>query len=241
MTKIPEKPEDIYKEYTQDLQQLFGNDLESVITYGSAARGEYVPKKSDINFIIILSDEGIERFTAAHDFVRKWEKRNVSIPLFLTKEYIANSLDSFPIEFLNITAHYKLVYGKDVFENVDIDRDNLRLQLEREMKGKLLNLRQAYFQAAGNAKMAALFIHDSFGTFLSLFPAVLYLKNESISSQSINNIKRISELFNLDEKILERLYRVKQGMEKPNKSESIELLRNYIAQIRSLAIQTDAL
>jgi len=241
MAGIPDKPEDIFEEFSSDYKKIFGEDLLSIVLYGSAARGEYVPKKSDINFVVVLTDGGIERFHEAAGLVSNWKKRNVSIPLFLTREFINDSLDSFPIEFLNITSHYSVVYGVNPFEDIEISKDDLRLQLEHEMKGKLLNLRQAYFQAAGNAKMAAMLIHDSFGTFLSLFPAVLYIKNDTISKSTTENLKRISVLFKLDVAIMERLYRIKKGLEKPGKSESVDLLRQYISQIRSLAVQTDNL
>jgi len=241
MTKIPDKPEEIFQEFTADCRQIFGEDLVSIIVYGSAARGEYIPKKSDVNFLIILSNAGIERFHAAQDTIHKWGKRRVAVPLFLTEEYIHNSLDSFPIEFLNISSHYSVVFGKDVFADITISREDLRLQLEREMKGKLLNLRQAYFQAAGDPKSAALLIRDSFGTFLSLFPAVLFLKNESISQNTRENIKRVSLLFKLDTHVLEQLYSIRGESEKLKKSRTSELLRNYITQIRTLAQQTDTL
>jgi predicted nucleotidyltransferase len=241
MAKAPQKPEDIFEEYEIDVKELFGDDLVSLILFGSAARGEYIPKKSDINFLIILTDDGIERFYSAQALVKKWRKRSVSIPLFFTENYIRNSLDSFPIEFLNISNYYQVLCGKDVFEQIDISRDDLRLQVEREMKGKLLNLRQAYFQGAGNAKSAALLIQQSLGTFLSLFPAILKLKDVEISSDSLGNIARIAQTFNLDLELLKRLHRIRTGQEKLKKTDSDELLQQYISQIRSLALQTDAL
>lgn len=241
MAKIPDKPDQIFEEFTSDYKQIFGDDLISIILYGSAARGEYIPKKSDINFLVILSDDGIERFPEALDTVKKWEKRKVSIPLLLTEKYIENSLDSFPIEFLNLSSHYKVIFGKDVFDGIKLDRNDLRLQVERELKGKLLNLRQAYFQAAKDPKSADLLIKESFGTFLSLFPAILNLKAESISSSSLENIKRTALIFKLDPQVFEKLYRIKQGNEKLKKSESLDFLRKYIKQIRSLALQADTL
>ncbi len=241
MAKIPGKPDEIFEEFKNNFNGLFSDDLVSVILYGSAARGKYVPKKSDINFLIVLTDEGIERFHSAQPLVKKWKKRNISIPLFLTEDYIKSSLDSFPIEFLNISSYYKVIFGRDIFQDIEIGRNDLRLQLEREMKGKLLNLRQAYFQGAGNPKAASVLIHDSLGAFLSLFPAILTVKNEQLSADPLENIKKVAQLFELDVSLLERLFRIRTRQEKLKKAESDELLRQYITQIRSLALQTDAL
>ena len=49
MAKIPKDPKDIFNELTKDYQDIYGRDLVSIILYGSAASGNYIPKKSDIN------------------------------------------------------------------------------------------------------------------------------------------------------------------------------------------------
>ncbi len=239
MSSIPQKPQEIFEEIRNELKQLFGNDLVSVLLYGSGARGYYIPKKSDINFLVVLSDEGINKFHAASAFVKKWQKRKVATPLFLTKNYIKNSMDSFPIEFLNISSYYEVVYGEDIFADFDINKKDLKLQLEREMTGKLIHLRQEYFPASLNTKNTSMLIHDSMSTFLSLFQAILYLKNENISDNNLENLNRIAVLFKLDMSVLEELYNIKSGNVKISRGNSESLLKKYINQMRSLSIQID--
>ncbi|MCP4726846.1 MAG: hypothetical protein GY863_17535 [bacterium] len=239
MSKIPQKPEEIFEEFTEEYKKIFGDALVSIILYGSGARGYYIPKRSDINFLVVLTDEGVERFHSAFEAVKKWKKSKVSIPLFMTEGYIKTSIDSFPIEFLNMKSYYKVVYGKDVFSEIEIIRKDLRLQLEREMKGKLLHLRQAYFQAAGDVRTAEQMIHDSMVTFLSFFPAILFLKGEKISDDNVENINRISLIFKLDAELLLKLYKIKLKTQKLKKNELLSTLQDYTAQIRSLALQVD--
>ena len=97
MTKIPQSPEEIFTEFSNNIKQLFNDDLVSIVLYGSGAKGEYVRKKSDINFLVVLTEDGIKKLSGAFALVKKWNKRNVAVPLFLTREYIESSLDSFPI------------------------------------------------------------------------------------------------------------------------------------------------
>ena len=61
MAKIPKDPKEIFPEIIADYKNLFGDDLVSIILYGSATGQDYRPGKSDINFMIVLSEEGIER------------------------------------------------------------------------------------------------------------------------------------------------------------------------------------
>ena len=62
MSKIPEEPKNIYPAITDDYKKLFGHDLVSIILYGSAASGEYTHGKSDVNFMMVLSEQGIDAF-----------------------------------------------------------------------------------------------------------------------------------------------------------------------------------
>jgi len=113
MAKI-NKPEEMFSNITEDYKKIYGDDLTSIILYGSAAGKDYRPGKSDLNFIIVLSEEAIDRLGEAVETVSRWRKKNVATPLFMTKSYISSSLDSYPLEFLNMRNGYVLVYGEDV-------------------------------------------------------------------------------------------------------------------------------
>ena len=146
MSKAPGNPEEIFQAVVKDYQSIFGSDLLSIILYGSGARGEYIPQKSDINFLILLSENGIDNLSKAFEVVSRGHKSRVSTPLFLTKNYIQASLDVFPIEFLNLKSYYQVVYGEDVLQGLVIEKKFVRLQCEREIKGKLLQLRQQFLE-----------------------------------------------------------------------------------------------
>jgi hypothetical protein len=126
---------EISRQLAEDYHKVFANDLISVMIYGSALTTEYISKKSDLNFLIILSEEGVEQLHLAFDLVAKWRKKKVSTPLLLTKAYIESSLDTFPIEFINIKGNYRVIFGKDILEGLSFDKNFVRMQCEREIKG----------------------------------------------------------------------------------------------------------
>ena len=95
-------PNDIVEELIADYLAVFGNELVSAVMYGSAVTHEYRPGKSDINIALVLVDNTIKRLTQSLSIQKKWQRNGVSIPLFMTKEYIAGSLDSYPVEFLDM-------------------------------------------------------------------------------------------------------------------------------------------
>ncbi len=75
MAKIPKDPKEIFEEIIDDYKGLFGGDLISIILYGSATGKDYRPGKSDINFMIVLSEDGIEHLDKAFKTAAKWLKR----------------------------------------------------------------------------------------------------------------------------------------------------------------------
>ena len=81
----PDKLQDILADLSRDYQQAFRNDLISLMLYGSAASGSWVKGKSDINILVVLTPEGMERLEDGFPLVEKWRKRDVTVPLVMTK------------------------------------------------------------------------------------------------------------------------------------------------------------
>ena len=127
MSRTSQDPKEISRQVVEDYRELYGEDLVSIILYGSAAGEDYRPGKSDINFMIVLSEEGIGNIDRAFKTVHMWRKKKVAVPLFLTQEYIGTSMDVFPIEYLNFQRNHVLAYGKDLLENLSFDHNFLYL------------------------------------------------------------------------------------------------------------------
>ncbi len=232
MAKIPKNPEQIFSELINDYQNIFGEQIIAIILYGSAARGEYVYKKSDINFLIVLTDLGIQKLRLALPVVSKWKKRNVSTPLILTQEYIHSALDVFPLEFLTMKLHHRVIYGADILAAIEINREHLRLQCERELRGKLLYLREGFLNSNGRAAMIKRLISQSLTAFASIFTGMLHLKNITVPNSRRELFRQAAEIFNLDARLFEEL--LDQKYQKLNRIQLCDLMDNYILQIVKL-------
>ncbi len=239
MAKVPQDPKEIFPELTADYKEIYGKDLISILLYGSGASGDYIPKKSDLNFLITLSEEGIGDLNRALKTVSKWQKRKVATPLFLTTSYIESSLDSFPIEFFNIKRNYVLVYGEDVLKDLSFDENFVRLQCERELKGKLLQLREMFLESGGKEDRLKLLISQSLTAFISVFSAILYLRGKETSGNKRTVISLVSDELGLDKNLLTQLLSIKEGKEKVSKGMVHILFGRYLAEVRKLAFLVD--
>ena len=242
MGKHIKKAEEIFHEIVADYKKIFGDDIVGIILYGSAAGQDYRPGKSDINFMIILSENGIERLGEAFAAIRKWRKKNVATPLFLTEDYIRTSLDVFPIEYINFKENYRLVFGKDVLKDLTFSHEFLRLQCEREIKGKLLLLREAFLESAGKAKALKLIIGQSVEAFIAIFRGLLYLKGEEVLPRKKHEIlEATAREFGLDGGVFQRLLNIKDGALKADDSQLVRLFGNYLHEVRKLSKLVDEL
>lgn len=239
MAKAPQKPEEIFPDFTHDYQEIYGTDLLSIILYGSGARGDYIPGRSDLNFLIILTEEGIKGLHRAFKVVAKWHRRRVATPLFMTQEYITTSLDTFPLELLNIKRDYKLVWGKNPLGKIRIRKRPLRLQLEREVKGKLLQLREAYLSSEGRGRNLVAVASQSLTTFLSIFQGILYLLEKETPHQRGAIIKAITAETGLAAEPFMQLLAVKEGKARHSVKKMKDLMESYIEEVRRLAFWVD--
>ena len=242
MAKNIKDPKEIFPNITADYKDVYGDDLISIMLYGSATGKDYRPGKSDINFMIVLSEEGIERLDRAFEVVKKWRKRNVAIPLFLTENYVETSTDVFPIEYLNFKSNYVPVYGKDILKDLSFKPEFIRLQCEREIKGKLLLLRKAYLETSGKGRALKEVIGQSIRAFVAIFEALLHVKGlEELPTEKIKVIHATTQAFDIDSSVFEKLLDIKDDKIKPGDDEMRGLFQKYLAEVRKLSKQVDAL
>ena len=239
MAKIPKIPDEIFTEFCGDMRTAFGKDLVSIILFGSGARGEYIPKKSDINFLVVVKDNSPSELIAYRKCSSKWEKRNVTTPLFLTEEYIRSSLDTFPIEFLEMKTAYTVIHGDDLLAQVHFEKSDLRRQAERELKGKLLHLRQEFLESRGKIDTLTVLISTSIAAFAPVFRALLYISGEEHKVKRADLLRQVCEKYELDVDLFHKLLRISRGEVKIPASEMNDLFDLYVEEMDKLATMVD--
>jgi predicted nucleotidyltransferase len=241
MAKIPDKPQDVFVPLTQDYLKVFGRELVSLILYGSAAGGSYIKGKSDINLLLVLTPEGIDKLADAFATIKYWKKRSVALPLVMTKAFINSSLDCYPIEFLNMKNNHILIYGENLLEQIDVSPENLRLQIERELKGKLILLRQGYLEAQGKSRQLKNLISRSFTAFISIFNAMLYYKHDAAPRKRRDTIKELGKIFEIDAEAFLQCADIKEGKDNLSGDDIIRLFAKYIQEVANLCNIIDCL
>src|ERR1051326_5287138 len=155
--------------------RALGSRLVSLLLYGSAARGTHVPKRSDVNTLLVCDTVDGALFDALAPVVRAWTKSGHPAPLIFTERAGLESADAFPIEYEDMREAHRLLAGRDPWSGIRVDRGDLRRQLERELMGKLVRLRHAYAAPRAEPKRLAGVIVGSAPGFFTMLRALLRL------------------------------------------------------------------
>ncbi len=241
MENLPEGIKKKSDEFLGNVREAFGESLRSIVLYGSAARAEGVPGDNVpyINFMVVVDDNTPSELARCAKFVKKWRKQLITIPLFLDPGYIKLSLDTFPLEFMDMSNAYHTVYGDDIFEDIEFDKADVRNQCERELKGKLLHLRAEYLNLRGDKKRLIDLINRSLNTFRLVFEGALFLKDRELPKETGSLLSAVTEEYELDDSLFKKLNAVAKGDVKINETEADELFDLYVEELDKLSKTID--
>jgi len=172
------KPEvrDIIKPYLSKLLNLHGENIVSIVLYGSATGRYFVPGKSDVNLAVIFNALGFKQLKDLLKLINYGITKRITAPLFLSLSHIESSKDAFPMEFIEIKENNILLYGRDVFSGLKIDETNLQLFCRREIEGKIIRLRQAFLEIGLKRKGVEALMKESMYSLIPSFRALLRAK-----------------------------------------------------------------
>jgi hypothetical protein len=138
-------------EFVSRLKEVSGKNLEAVILYGSAARGDFRPGASDLNILCAVAVIDLSELQRLAPVVNWWTREmHEPAPLFFLTEELRRSTDVFAIESLDIKRSHRVLFGKDVVADLDIPMNLHRVEVEHELRQLLLKLRQHVLHAGRN-------------------------------------------------------------------------------------------
>ena len=157
------------------VSSALGERLVSLVLYGPAVHGDTYREVSQLNLMIVSSDLEPETLGLLGDPVRWWLKLDQPWPRLFSPELIRDSVDIYPIEFLDITRHHRVLFGRDALASVQVDVTLLRLQCERELREKLMRLREGYVESRGRPRHVRQLLAASYASFALVWRGCLHL------------------------------------------------------------------
>lgn len=199
------------KEFHGDISKGAGDNLHSFHIVGTVLTPDYDPKRSDINSIVVLKQMDLEFLRYLVSIGKKYKKKSISAPLIMTPEYIERSLDVFPIEFLNFKLIHKTLEGDDILQDFEIKTGHLRLQTERELKSKLIWLRQGYISSLGDRKLLTEGLSESITGYMPLLRAIVHLFGETPPVKRSDVLVRLENFTGVRTNIFKKMILLRRG------------------------------
>jgi hypothetical protein len=223
------------------LVREYGDSLISVILYGSAAAGDHHSRYSDLNVLCLLSKLTPEELEKSGPIFRWWRELGNPAPLLMTEEEARSSADCFPIEFADMRECRKVLHGKDVVADLQIDQRYYRAQLEHDLRAKLLRLRQ---QAAGvlndRDELLKLCL-ESVSTFCVLGRHALSIGGQAAPVDKREIVRALGVALEAGMEPFHWLLEIREGKAAPQEGDPATLFGKYLTRIEQLIHYVDRL
>lgn len=230
-----------FANFIDDLKSTHGANLASVVLYGSAAAGDFIPHESDYNLLIALFEITPKELRNAHACMREWNRLGHPIPTYFTVDEIKHAGDVFPIEFHFMERARKVLYGFDVLADVEISDKYLRHQTEFELRSKLMKLRREYIHASTSTERLVNLMADSLTSFSAIFRAVLLLKGEEPAIIKEEIISQTVASLGIESEPFDRLFDIRENdsIESLTDLTANQLFAEYLQQIERVIVAVD--
>jgi hypothetical protein len=216
-----------------------GEELVSLILFGDLARpGEFDSQRSEINLLLVLrnmSTKLLDSVTPALTTLRK--KLHCSV-MTLTEDDLRQSCDVFPVRFVDMQEHHRLLYGKDVLSTLTISDTHLRLRCEQELKNLMIRLRLRYLTEAGNERKLNDVLQENARGVLRLLAVALSLKTEFTPEDEQELLQACEQQFDLQCDVLRTLLHA--NAHSPADT-TVDLYDQFMALVHDAAIAVDRL
>jgi len=229
------------EELVSQLRAAYGEALQAVVLYGSAAAGEHIPKRSDYNVLVIAQSLTAERLRAAAAVGSAWSASGSPPPMTLTTEEWRGSSDIFAMEYADILERHKVLYGSPPFDDVTVARSDLRLQVEREAMGKLLQFRQGVLAAGNDPKRQLQLLEASLSTLMVVFRGVSRLSGDSPPADNEALAASVAAKGGFDAAPFTRVVRHVRGTDKLPTRDVESLIGGYLEGLQRLVAYVDRL
>jgi len=233
--------EQLLGEFVQKLRAAAGENLTSVILYGSAAEGEFHPEYSDVNLLCVVRDTSFTLLNKIAAAVEWWRKKKHHPPLLVTEKELKDTADVFSIEFIDMKQRHRILHGSDVLSDLNVPMHLHRSQLEYELREKLFLLRQHILLAGSDEKALWEAMLNSLSSFTTLFRHALIELGKAGRKHSREAVQELASRLNFDAAAFVQLMDVRAQTSDRKLFRAGDVASRYLAGIEQVAAAVDTM
>jgi hypothetical protein len=232
---VPEKQID---DFVGRMRLAAGENLQSVILYGSAASGEFHAEFSNVNLLCVLREASYATLNALAPAVDWWTRQKRHVPLLLTGEELLRSADVFSIELLDMQRRHRVLFGADVLATLTIPMHFHRAQVEYELREKTILLRERLL-AGPNKKQMWELLRGSLSTFVTLFRHSLIALGQTPPESKRETIQVLAQRIQFDPSAFVQLLDIREQKADEKQFDAADVFARYLAAIQQVTAAVD--
>jgi len=230
---------EIVDAFVKRVREAGGANLEGVILFGSAVAGDFHEGLSNLNLLCVLRESSFQALQALAPAAKWWDKQKQPPPLCMTRQEIERSTDVFTIELLDMKQHHRILFGPDVLGGLQIPMDLHRVQVEYELREKLLLLRQHVLMESESDGRLWEVILRSAPSFATLFRHALIALGDTSRGTRREAVVALSQRLGLASSALLQVLDVREKQLQRKGLDVRELAARYLAEVEKVTAEVD--
>lgn len=231
-------------EFVPLIQSVFEEAFVSLVVYGSFLKPTFAPGVSDVNVLIVVESANSEQLRDLGRRGRSILRRYRITPLVLARREFASSADVFPMEYLDIVDAHEVLVGPDVTAELKLTSENLRHQVEHQLRGNLVSLRQLAAASGRRRPFAKRALRHEleqwYGSLAAILRGLLRLKGVApVPHDPVELVQRINKAFGFEAGPFLALLRARRK-DGPDTIDLIDSLHERLTTLVQIVDELDA-
>src|SRR5574344_299653 len=227
------------EKYISELKIIFNSRLKSIFVYGAKTNATSDKLNDDTNLMIITENLSGEDLKKCSRPTKQWIKGGIfegknPLPVIMDEQEWFNSADIYAMEYSDIKANNKIIFGENLIKNIEIKPEDLRFQCESETKNLLMKFRNHYLLYAYSPAQMDKSIVPVVKTINAIFKAILRINNIEPSIKAQENLGKVHDLCDIDKPFFEKLLCRKEKKCNFNRKETYELANKTVLELDKL-------
>jgi hypothetical protein len=238
--QLDQKQKDTIDEFVKRAREAAGANIESIILFGSAVSGDFHPGQSNLNLFCVLRDSSFAALQPLAPVAKWWDRQKQPPPLCMTRAELERSTDVFSIELLDMQQHHRVLFGEDVVQGLRISMHVHRVQVEYELREKLILLRQQVLLASGNDAQLWNLVLRSVPSFGTLFRHALIALGDPSPTGRREAMDALSKRVGFDLSAVHQALDVREQKVDRKTIDINDLAARYLAAVEKVTAAVDA-
>jgi hypothetical protein len=238
---VNQQHRELTEEFVSRIRAAAGENVVSVIIYGSAADGEFHVEYSDLNLLCLVRDASFPSLARIANVVEWWRGKKHHPLLLLTIDELKSWVGAFSIEFVDMIQHYRVLFGDDLLATLTVPMELHRFQVRYELKEKLVLLRQHVSLAANNEKQLWEVMLHSLSSFTTLFRHMLIELGQPGRKHSREAVAELAAQLNFDGSPFVQLMDIRAGKLNRKQLRAGDVAARYLSAIEKVTSAVDTM